>query len=183
MGTNSDTLPSISSTKYSLDTQPVKTIIDFLTWYKNHQNIQEGLVNNIRPDTYDSHANINIYDSTTFYSVNFNATDKYLKKLESTGYISDNYLSKWREYFKKCDKHFHENPMNDGPPTGFEYDFVMLSQYDDDLNNLEKSKINSQFITNNNATINLYFESGHKRIYKLIKQINKWVIDDIQLEE
>src|ERR1035437_9904288 len=84
-----------------------RTVLSFLKWYKNnYENIYKiETVNNI-----PSSSN---YDSTKFYSVNFEGTENYLKYMKSSGYISDKYLDYWRAYFKKCDDDFKKNPVND----------------------------------------------------------------------
>ncbi len=173
-GSADDNKELVLPENYSFDKQPAKTIMDFLKWYRDHMNIQTGLVNNSNGDT---------HDSTKFYTVNFEATENYLSVLKSTEFISDRYVEKWRGYFKKCDKDFRDNPTNDGPPDGFEYDFIMLSQeYDEDLENLEKSKIVSQSELANNATIRIHFPNGNKLIYILSKYEGHWRIDDIVRE-
>lgn len=170
----SDTETHVQSNKNSLDSQPAKTIIDFLKWYRDHMEIQIGLVSN---------SNDEIYDSTKFYTVDFEATENYLSILKSTGYISDKYIDKWRKYFEKCDISFKENPSNDGPPEGFEHDFIMLSQeYEEDLINVEKSKIIFQSVFEENATIKLNFPNGSNLTYKLTRHGEDWKIDDIENE-
>lgn len=168
---NNATITNNQTDNYSLDKQPAKTIIDFLKWYRINQDIQGGLVNNADGKT---------LDSTKFFSVNFEGTEKYLSQLKSTGFISEKYLDKWREYFKKCEDDFKKNRYNEPPIEGFDYDFIMLSQeFDEDLKNVEKSKIVSQSILNDNAIIKIYFPNGNKLIYKLTKHADKWIIDDI----
>ncbi|HEX8514565.1 MAG TPA: hypothetical protein VF868_00090 [Bacteroidia bacterium] len=155
-----------------IDEQPAKTIIDFLKWYRDHQTIQGGLVNNASNDK---------YDSTKYYSVNYEATEKYLTDLKTTGFISPKYIDKWREYFKKCEKNFEANPSNDGPPEGFEYDFVMLSQEtEDNLKDLEKTQITDSKISENTSVVNLHFINGDNLQYRLTKTNDKWLIDDIE---
>jgi hypothetical protein len=170
---NSDTLTDFNTGNYSLNEQPVKTIVDFLKWYRVSQSkIGRGMVNNATNET---------WDSTKFYSVNFEATEKYLLNLKSSGFISEKYIDKWRNYFKKCDQDFKANPSNDGPPDGFDYDLVMLSQEEEQpLKTIENAKVISQSILNNNATIKMYFPSGDKYIYRLTKSVGKWEIDDIE---
>ena len=106
---SSDTLTNIRPDSHSLNDQPTKTIIDFLSWYRDHQDIQGCLVSN----------SCNGYDSTKFYSVDFNATEKYLNELFKTGFISTVYINKRRKYFADCDKYFKANPENDGATKWF----------------------------------------------------------------
>ena len=170
---SSDALVNGQADNYSLDEQPIKTIIDFLKCYRDNEGkVGGGWVNNSTNET---------YDSTKYYSVNFVATEKYLADLKATGFISDLYLEKWREYFKRCEQDFKANPSNDGPPEGFEYDFIMLSQEtEENLKHLEKTQVVECKITDNTAFINLHFINGDNMQYKLTKDNDKWLIDDIE---
>jgi len=152
--------------------QPAKTIIDFLKWYRLRQDtITNNLVNN------------NDGTEQENYSVNFEETEKYLSNLKSTNFISDKYLNIWRNYFKKCDVNFQNHPQKDQAPVGFEYDFIMLSQdYEDDLNDCEKSTIISQELKKDRAIIKVNFPHGNCLSYNLSKLNDKWLIDDIYRE-
>ena len=160
---------------YPLTEQPVKTIVDFLKWYRDHPDVQQPMVNNSTNEP---------FDSTKFYSVNFDATEKYLKALTASGFISDVYVAKWRRHFKKLDDNFKKNPSNEGPPDGFDYDLVMLSQeYDEDLKNVEKSTVASQTVSGDHAVIKMNFTNGGGLTYTLSKQSSgNWLIDDIEAE-
>jgi hypothetical protein len=67
-------------------------------------------------------------EKAKFYRVNFSETEKYLKELQSSGFVSKIYIDNWRGYFKKCDESFLKNKQNEGPPDGFEFDFITNSQ-------------------------------------------------------
>jgi hypothetical protein len=128
-----------------------------------------------------NNANEEVYDSTKFYSVNFEATEKYLRGLKESGYVSKEYLNYWRKYFKQAEEQFKANPQNDGPPEGFEYDFVLLSQdVDKDLANTNKAKVVSNVIQNSKATVVLQMASGQKLRYFLSKQAHSWQIDKVE---
>ncbi len=47
---------------------------------------------------------------------------------KESGFVSDDFLTHWRTYFKKCEKDFQKDHVNDGPPSGFDYDFIFQSQ-------------------------------------------------------
>ena len=67
-----------------------------------------------------------------------------------------------------------------GPPSGFDHDFIMLSQdTEEDLNNLNKAKVISQTNTADKATIKIAFQYGHRLVYKLALNKDRWLIDDI----
>ena len=158
----------------SNEKKPEKTVISFLKWYRdNLKNIHKiELVNN---------SNNVVYDSTKFYSVNFDNTEIYLSKFKNSGYVSDKYIGTWRLYFKQCESNFKTSPENDGPPSGFDFDFVMCSQeYDEDLANIDKVKIENYQADNTKAKLTLEFPSNMKLSYWLTKQNGNWLIDDIQ---
>jgi hypothetical protein len=151
---------------------PENTVLSFLKWYKdNGQGIANDLVLNI---------GIKDRDSTKFYSVNFQATENYLKKLKETSSISDKYVNKWREYFRKCDQHFKNNPTNEGPPVGFDYEFITLSQDDPGLSVLEKAKLSVIKRDKNSSIVLIQFPSTYQYNYYLTKQGAHWQIDDIE---
>jgi hypothetical protein len=171
--TNNLSDSSTQTINLSISDQPARTIIDFLEWYRDNANkIETDLVNNASNET---------SDSTKFYSVNFEATERYLTTLLKTDFISDKYADKWRAYFKKCDKDFKESPSNEGPPEGFDYDLVMLSQEtEENLKHLEKTQIIDSKIEEKTAVVNLHFINGDNLQYKLTKTNDNWLIDDIE---
>jgi len=148
------------------------TTLNFYKWYRDNQNIQTRLVNNACDDT---------FDSTRFYSVDFKATEKYLTALKNSGFISDKYILDWRDYFKECDKNFKKSPINEGPPEGFDYDFVMNSQdFETELNTVEKAKISEIMGAKEKNTVTVQFLTGTIRTFELSLVDNKWYIDKIK---
>ena len=51
--------------------------------------------------------------------------------MKSSGFVSDGYLDVFRDYFKQADEAFRKDPINEGPPPGFDYDIVLLTQEPD----------------------------------------------------
>ena len=154
--------------------QPSSTVIVFLKWYRtNVKSINDiNLVNNNGSAT---------VDSTKSYSVDFSATEKYLAALKKSEFISDKYITKWREHFKQCDEDFKANPQFDGPPEAFDFDLVMCSQeYDEDLANIDKAKVIKQETENNSSDVIIEFPSTMKLEYHLSSNNGKWEIDGIQ---
>lgn len=167
-----DSTASLSPGQTAVNEHPKKTIIDFLHWYKN---------NMTRLDSFSLVNTAFGGDTTKFYSVNFEATEAYLAEFKKSGFVSDKYVQVMRGYFKKCDDYLKKHPENDGPPDGFEFDLVMWSQeYDEDLANIDKSKVIDQTIADNKATVKLGFPTGGHLLYKLSKQGDKWLIDRIE---
>ena len=150
--------------------ESVKTVMAFLKWYRDKQEEfdQFHLVANAWPN----------YDSTKFYEVNFPETEKYLAKLKSSGYISDQYLDHWRTYFKEHDKTMKEFPINDGPPDGFSFDLVLLTQeMDFTLNAIDTAKLIhvNESVKNSIVKIDIMMRLG----FSLSKIEEKWLIDEI----
>jgi len=165
--TNSQTGKEIQP---DLTKEPVKTVVDFLKWYReNHEKISKIQMVNMPP----------VEDTNSFYTVNFEEIEGYLTLLKKSGFVSDRYLQQWRDYFKKASKKLEENPMNDGPPGGFEFDFVLWTQeIDETLEAVNDPKLISSKITQNKAVVKI--DILMRLEFKLSKQNGKWRIDDIQ---
>jgi hypothetical protein len=170
--------PTSQDTNSSIH-QSVKTAIDFLKWYRDNRKrlIKIQLVNN------EDNAGKDKYDTTKFYSVNFDSAEKYLKEFRQSGYVSDTYIDKWKQYFKKCDANFKKNPQNDGIPDGFDYDFVMLTQeFQEQLSNINKIKltVNTDNIDKDKAIVEMQLYSFGRLTFSLTKYDGRWKIDDIK---
>jgi hypothetical protein len=109
-------LAGCGTTKHTPD--PLLTVKDFLTWYGVHYK------------DVNSFALVNQGNGIT-YSVNFEETEKFLKVLKESGFVSDAYLQNFRIYFKEADAAFKKDPVNEGPPPGFDYDIVLFTQEPD----------------------------------------------------
>ena len=158
----------------SLSKEPVKTVVDFLRWYKKDHGALDQL-------HLVQHAGAE-YDSTKFYAVNFVETEKYLDTLRASGYVSEKYLNKWRAYFKEQDDFMTKNPQNDGPPYGFEYDLVLMTQEVDQamgaIDSLQVTDVNG---SGDSAVVNVDIMT--QLAFTLTKANGKWLIDDIANEE
>jgi hypothetical protein len=146
----------------------------FLEWYRYNRDKLSSfqLVNNANGET---------FDSTKFYSVNFQATDKYLQAFKESGFVSSLYINNWKDYFVKADNQFKANPQNDGPPENFDYDFVLQSQeIDEDLENISTTKTFSKSIQGDAAILILTLPSEQKLKIKLSRNSQKWLIDNIE---
>lgn len=157
--------------KSSENQELVGVVIKFLKWYKT--NYKE--INQIDLVDYES----SIKDSTKFYSLDFKATEKYLLKMKSSGLLSDKYIKDWQKYFLESQKNFEENPQNDGPPEGFDYDLVLLTQeIDETLSSIENPKIIKVTESEESyiVTLNVFMELS----FRLSKVNGKWLIDKIE---
>lgn len=94
---------------------PETVVYKFFKWYFDNKINEMELTNWNAPNV-------------KAYRVNFTATENYLKKIQSAGFVSQAYIDYWRSYFKKCDERFIREKQDDGPPMGFEFDFVTNSQ-------------------------------------------------------
>jgi len=152
-----------------------ETVIIFLQWYrKNYETIGKiKLVNNL-PNDED-------YDSTKHYSVNRDGIDKYLDCMKSSGYLSSKYIDYWKEKFIKGEEYLEKEPMIDEmPPNGFDYDFVLLTQEMDYVfKMLDKAKIKYENIIDNAAEVHLAINEKWIYDYRLSYDGKKWLIDSI----
>ncbi len=98
------------------DTVAIQQVVrSFIHWYKDHY--QE--VNSVK---------FLYQDQAKTYQVNLNECTQYLKKLESSGFISQEYIQAWNKYFVDKAAYLKENPEKEGPPEGFEFDLVLITQ-------------------------------------------------------
>lgn len=150
---------------------PERTIINFLKWYKNNEArlhqipvLSGGLGN-----------------PTSFYRVDFKASELYLSELKKSGFLSDKFLNDLRQFFIKSDEYLKIHPQNDGPAPGFEADLVMKSQdYMDVWANLNKAKMIQKEIKEDKALIVLLFAGNYKNKYNLSRSGNTWLLDAIE---
>lgn len=89
----------------------------FLLWYKdNFTQINE--VENSLVKT----------ENVEYYRVDFNESDKFLALLKSSGYISNFFLEKLKEYINNSEQNLQKIKQKDGPPEGFDFDLILLTQ-------------------------------------------------------
>ena len=145
--------------------QARNAVLNLLSWYKN--NI--GAASRIQL--------VNQKEGTP-YSVNFKNGERYLTFLKSSNRLTDSYLNEWRKYFGERDAGFKFTGQKEGPPTGFEYDLVMLSQEVDlQLASLDSIKIDAVKVSNNKATVHCTLLDSYE--FRLIKRNNRWMINEI----
>ena len=156
----------VDETSNTTDSQQARqTVLDFLTWYKKNISAinRFPLVNQKGEEP---------------YSVNLKNGARYLGYLKKSNLLTDKYLDNWRQYFKERNEGFRQNPENEGPPTGFEYDLVLLSQdVDMQLNSLSSLKINKITVLNNSSKVN--FKLIEEYQFQLVRRNNRWMINNI----
>jgi hypothetical protein len=73
-----------------------------------------------------------------------------------------------------------DQPANERPPEGFEYDFILFSQEDAGLSELDKTKFEVTKKDANSAQILINFPSEYHYKYHLSKLGQHWTIDNIE---
>jgi hypothetical protein len=142
-----------------------QAVIAFLQWYKAHLRAVNRfpLVNQ---------------QAGKPYSVNVNNGERYLTLLKTSHLLTDTYLSEWRTYFRERNEGFRLSPQDEGPPNGFEYDLVMLTQdVDKQLAALKSLKVNSVRVVKNKATVVLTLLDAYE--FRLVRQNGRWLINEI----
>ena len=168
-----DVSPSEPFVSYTIDQPPVTTVINFLKWYKinKHKLGAIEMVNN----AYKEH------DSTKYYSVNFKETERYLAELKKSNFFSDKYIFDMKGYFENSEVDFKAHPENDGPPKGFDHDFIMQTPNpDEDLKDLDKLQLTYGNGSADKGSVCLEFPSKFTLRYLLIKIKGRWLIDEIE---
>ncbi|GAB3499741.1 hypothetical protein GCM10027341_23650 [Spirosoma knui] len=145
--------------------QAAQAVVTFLQWYKKNL----GAVSRI---------DLVNQDEVRGYSVNFKNSEQYLAYLKKSNGLTERYLNDWRTYFKERDEGFRLTRQNEGPPTGFDYDLVMLNQdVDEQMDSLNRLTINDVAIAKNQATVTCTLFITYE--FRLVRRDNHWLIDEI----
>jgi hypothetical protein len=157
--------------------QQIKLVKDFMKWYiENMDMLNKFDVIGGGP------AYIKENEEAENYYVDFKEAEKYISELKRSGFFTDNLLKNEEKSFLEADKYYKENPENDGPPYGFDYDHFFLTQeaFEEDLPNIDKSKyvVNQKDDFNSEVAFVLPIAGGYK--YSLKKIGAKWFIDKIE---
>ena len=153
--------------KESNDTVQIEGAVrNFLHWYKtNYKEVNKVTFvdKNKRGD----------------YKVNLDECKKFLNQLSSSGFISNVYVTEWNKYFESKAKYFSANPINEGPPEGFDYDLVLLTQEPEIvLEVIDTLKMNISDIKDGKAMAKVYSANvGYE--FEMGKEDGKWKIDYI----
>ncbi len=100
---------------FSDSTKMVQTVKQFIRWYKhNYQKMYSRPL--VKKDTDGN------------YEVDLPECKRFLETLRSSGFISNTYCSLREQYFTDKQKNFKEFPQNEGPPEGFDFDLVLITQ-------------------------------------------------------
>lgn len=154
------------------DSTPIKTIQNFLDWYKrNYKTLYKYSM------TYS--------DSLGNYRVNIKDCTNYFSSLTSSGCISEEYVRLWSDYCLSQDQKFMISPQNEGPPEGFDMDLVLHTQEPDEVT---KHFMNFKYITEKSAKSEaiVLMDTGWPDwiyVFELSKIKGRWYIDYISLKE
>lgn len=89
----------------------------FLLWYKDNfteiNKVENSLVRT---------------QNVEYYRVDFNKSDQFLTLLKSSGYVSDVFLKKLKEYINNSEQNLQKIKQKDGPPEGFDFNLILLTQ-------------------------------------------------------
>jgi len=96
-------------------TKMIRAVKEFLSWYKTNYNQANQF-------------GFTFQDPQGNYMVNLDECQKYLTFLRSSGHISEIYEKEWKKYFESKAQYLKENLQNEGPPEGFEFDLVLITQ-------------------------------------------------------
>lgn len=101
-------------------TGPELAVKTYLGWYAaHHDEFNPNFITGGFPDT------------TSFYAVSMPVAEDWLARLRQSGHFSAAYVQDWRSYISSYADTLQKHPQNDGPPEGFSYDLLMLSQEPD----------------------------------------------------
>ena len=104
------------------DSDEVEFVRSFLIWYKNNYD-QLNKFDMVKGG----------YESDSYYYVDMNECRRYLNMFKASGYVSDKFINDWMGYFIEYQQYFKENKIDDGPPDGFDYDLILLTQETESL--------------------------------------------------
>ena len=142
-----------------------QAVLGFLSWYKN--NYSEA--NSFGLTYQDKQGNFHVS------TVN---CEKYLQFLKSSGYISDNYVQAWQKYFNDRAIYMDENLQSEGPPEGFEFDLVLITQEPElMLNEIDKLQFAVSENDGKKAILQVAGQFGYD--FEMVKENGKWTIEYI----
>jgi len=167
------------ATRQAAITSPEKTVRAFLAWYANHQATL--------PTDFVDHTNGQ--DTTKGYAVNVEGTEKWLAEVRRSDVVSAAYLQHWRTYFRQYADTLRLHKQYDGPPAGFDYDFLMLSQEPaQKVDELRAGTFVTQLTTARQATVTVLgpqhdgWREGMK--FKLSQASSgEWLIDEMRIPD
>lgn len=153
----------------------MQTAIKFIKYYEQSYSIP-ALFDPIKggPDEEDHHPKN--------YSVDFAEVDKEMSYFRKKGFFTEDFLRKYYDYYKKADENFKKNPMNDGPPQGFEADYFFRTQesFMEDLRGVNQLGFSSVSLNPTKLYLMFSLKCCGNYVWTM-KNENGWKIDDVAL--
>lgn len=147
----------------------VENVKSFFTFYK----INYSKANDFNLITTDSMGN---------YQVEIKECKAYLDFLSTSGYLSALYTDEWTSYFNERAISFKINPQNEGPPEGFDYDLVTLTQEPELVfNHVHDLKFN--IVSANESVAKLIMKGEWTYIVNMHKENGIWKMSSINHAE
>lgn len=175
-------VPAINNSNYAVNApapsdeafkkQPAGTVLNFLRWYRAN-------VPQLKKIEMVSHSTNP--DSSKYLVINEAGTEQYLAALKQSGFVTENYLNRWRTYVRTCNDNLKKTPQTDAAFTGLDFDLVMLSKdFDEDLSKIERSTVEFLKVANDEGSITVGLPTTGRLKYWISKQDGKWLIEDIK---
>lgn len=157
------------------DNSQIETVKTFLKWYKENEDKIYSF-NSIKggPQTEN--------DTPSNYSIDFDEVDKEIKFLENSDLFSQQFLSVYKKRYVDGNEYFKQNPANDGPPSGFDYDYFFMTQddYQSDLKNIDTIQFTVKPINEQSCKVEFHLKNcGMTYRYTLTKG-DQWKIESIK---
>lgn len=158
------------------DHSAMETVKSFVIWYRdNEDNLSH--FNTIKGGPQET-------EPATDYAVDFDQVDKEIAFLKNSSFLSEKFLTAYRQNYVEGDEYFKKNPANDGPPHGFDYDYFFRTQddYQSDLQDVETIKFSVKPVNSQLSYVEFHLKnSGMTYQYTLSKnKDNQWQIDSIE---
>ena len=157
-------------------TDPELAVKAYLKWYAaHHDEFNADFITGADSDT------------TTSYAVNMPAAEDWLVRLSRSEHFSASYVQNWRTYIVSYADTLRRHPRNDGPPAGFSYDLLMLSQEADTrLEELQKGTFSTRYTGQGSALVQArgaQHDGWREGLdFTLLKsRAGKWLIDRIEI--
>lgn len=173
---NTPPIETTAKTNEVVTNEKTTVVRNFIKWYKNNIDLLYQF------NTIDGGGGSE-NETPKNYSVNFKEVDKYLLELKKSNFFTPNFIAHEKQAFIEGDTYFKENPQNDGPPYGFDYDPFFMTQdaFEEDLKNTDKIDFTTKNSDSNTASVEFSLPiCGMKYKYSLKKENSNWQIDKIE---
>jgi hypothetical protein len=177
----SDSVKKVEVSSDANTKEQIELVKNFMKWYINNSNLLDKF-DTIGGGAMDVQGN----DEAKNYYVDFSEVEKYITELKKSDFLTAGFLNDEKQRFVEGDKYFKENPENDAPPIGFDYDRFFFTQesLEDVLPDIEKSNYavtqKNDFISEVRFSLPM---TGVKYKYTLKKTRAKWAIEKIDSEQ